>query len=147
MKEEGKKEEKKVVETPQKVSEEAARLRREQLEKEKQAAEAARVRAAESEKQRLAALEAAKQAQAKTQAELGKVTSQEEQERLERMAGTAAKAAEARTYLVKSGDSLSKIAKREMGNANDWQKIFDANKDVIKDPNKIFPGQKIKIPL
>jgi nucleoid-associated protein YgaU len=47
---------------------------------------------------------------------------------------------------VKSGDSLSKIAKREYGNANDWKRIFEANKDIIKDPNKIFPGQKLKIP-
>lgn len=52
-----------------------------------------------------------------------------------------------KTYTIVSGDSLSKIAKREMGNANAWQKIFEANKDVIKDPNKIFPGQKIRIPL
>lgn len=49
-------------------------------------------------------------------------------------------------YEVKSGDSLSKIAKREYGNANDWNRIFEANKDILKDPNKIFPGQKLKIP-
>jgi nucleoid-associated protein YgaU len=49
-------------------------------------------------------------------------------------------------YEVKSGDSLSKIAKREYGNANDWKRIFEANKDIIKDPNKIVPGQKLKIP-
>ena len=50
------------------------------------------------------------------------------------------------TYTVESGDSLSKIAKAEYGNANDWPRIFEANKDVLKDPNKIFPGQKLKIP-
>jgi hypothetical protein len=60
---------------------------------------------------------------------------------------TAGTQATFKMYTIVGGDSLSKIAKREMGNANDWQKIFDANKDVIKDPNKIFPGQKIKIPL
>jgi nucleoid-associated protein YgaU len=49
-------------------------------------------------------------------------------------------------YEVVAGDSLSKIAKREYGNANDWPRIFEANKDIIKDPNKIFPGQKLKIP-
>ena len=49
-------------------------------------------------------------------------------------------------YVVKSGDSLSKIAKNEYGNANDWKRIFEANKDILKDPNKIFPGQKLKIP-
>lgn len=52
-----------------------------------------------------------------------------------------------KTYTIVSGDSLSKIAKREYGNANAWTRIFEANKDVIKDPNKIFPGKKIKIPL
>ena len=51
-----------------------------------------------------------------------------------------------KTYVVVSGDSLSKIAKREYGNANDWPRIFEANKDILKDPNKIFPGQKLKIP-
>jgi nucleoid-associated protein YgaU len=52
-----------------------------------------------------------------------------------------------KTYEIKSGDSLSKIAKREYGNANDWRRIYEANKDTIKDPDKIFPGQTIKIPL
>jgi nucleoid-associated protein YgaU len=49
-------------------------------------------------------------------------------------------------YEVKSGDSLSKIAKAEYGNANDYMIIFEANKDILKDPNKIYPGQKLKIP-
>ena len=49
-------------------------------------------------------------------------------------------------YEVKSGDSLSKIAKHEYGDASKWQQIFEANQDVLKDPNKIFPGQKLKIP-
>ena len=49
-------------------------------------------------------------------------------------------------YVVVSGDSLSKIAKREYGDANAWPRIFEANKDVLKDPNKIFPGQKLRIP-
>ena len=52
----------------------------------------------------------------------------------------------ARTYTIKSGDSLSKIAKQQYGNAADWQKIYQANKDTIKDPNMIYPGQTIKIP-
>jgi nucleoid-associated protein YgaU len=61
---------------------------------------------------------------------------------------TAPEAAPAfKTYTIASGDSLSKIAKREYGNANDWRRIFEANRDVIKDPDKIFPGQHIKIPL
>jgi nucleoid-associated protein YgaU len=49
-------------------------------------------------------------------------------------------------YTVVAGDSLSKIAKRHYGDANRWQKIFDANRDQIKDPDLIKPGQKLKIP-
>ena len=49
-------------------------------------------------------------------------------------------------YTIKSGDSLSKIAKQFYGNANEWQKIYNANRDKIKDPNLIYPGQKIIIP-
>lgn len=51
-----------------------------------------------------------------------------------------------KVYVVVAGDSLSKIAKREYGNANEWPRIFEANKDILKDPNKIFPGQKLCIP-
>ena len=51
-----------------------------------------------------------------------------------------------KVYVVVAGDSLSKNAKREYGNANDWPRIFEANKDILKDPNKIFPGQKLRIP-
>lgn len=49
-------------------------------------------------------------------------------------------------YTVAAGDSLSKIAKRFYGDANRWQKIFEANRDQIKDPDLIHPGQKLKIP-
>ncbi len=49
-------------------------------------------------------------------------------------------------YEVVAGDSLSKIAKREYGNAGDWNRIYEANRDLLKDPDKIFPGQKLKIP-
>jgi nucleoid-associated protein YgaU len=62
-------------------------------------------------------------------------------------ASSTAPAAEVyETYEVKSGDSLSKIAKRVYGEAKEWRRIFEANTDVIKDPDKIFPGQKLKIP-
>jgi LysM repeat protein len=47
---------------------------------------------------------------------------------------------------VKSGDSLSKIAKSAYDDANKYMRIFEANKDVLKDPNVIQPGQKLKIP-
>jgi nucleoid-associated protein YgaU len=49
-------------------------------------------------------------------------------------------------YEVVSGDSLSKIAKHEYGNANEWKRIYEANRDLLKDPDKIYPGQKLKIP-
>lgn len=50
------------------------------------------------------------------------------------------------TYTVKSGDSLSKIAMNELGDGNAWKKIFEANRDVLDDPDKIFPGQTLKLP-
>ena len=50
------------------------------------------------------------------------------------------------TYVVVSGDSLSKIAKRQYGDMNQWRRIYDANRDQIKDPDLIYPGQKLKIP-
>ena len=49
-------------------------------------------------------------------------------------------------YEVKPGDSLSKIAKAHYGKANDWKLIFEANKDILKNPDLIHPGQKLKIP-
>jgi nucleoid-associated protein YgaU len=51
-----------------------------------------------------------------------------------------------RTYTVKAGDSLSKISREFYGNANDYQKIMDANRDKISDPNKIRPGEQLVIP-
>ena len=53
----------------------------------------------------------------------------------------------ARTYTVKAGDTLSKIAKEHLGDANRYMKIFDANKDQLTDPDKIKPGQVLKLPL
>ncbi|MDY0039790.1 MAG: peptidoglycan-binding protein LysM [Desulforhabdus sp.] len=50
-------------------------------------------------------------------------------------------------YTIKKGDTLSAIAKRFYGNANDYPKIFEANREVIRDPDLIFVGQKIRIPL
>ena len=58
----------------------------------------------------------------------------------------APKQAEAQTYTVKSGDTLSKIAKEHLGDANAYMKIFDANKDQLSDPDKIKPGQVLKMP-
>jgi nucleoid-associated protein YgaU len=50
------------------------------------------------------------------------------------------------TYVVQSGDSLSKIAQKYYGDASLYDKIFQANRDVLKDPNKIQVGQKLRIP-
>ena len=50
------------------------------------------------------------------------------------------------TYTVKSGDSLSKIAKRVYGDASKWQRIYEANRDKIKNPDLIHPGQEFTIP-
>ena len=50
-------------------------------------------------------------------------------------------------YVIQQGDSLSAIAKKFLGDANAYPKIFEANREVIQDPNKIYPGQKIRIPL
>lgn len=50
------------------------------------------------------------------------------------------------SYTVQKGDSLSKIAKQHYGDANAWQKIFQANRDVLDDPDKIFPGQTLRLP-
>lgn len=49
-------------------------------------------------------------------------------------------------YEVKSGDSLSKISKQFYGDPMKYQQIFEANKPMLKDPDKIYPGQKLRIP-
>jgi nucleoid-associated protein YgaU len=51
-----------------------------------------------------------------------------------------------KVYVVQRGDSLSKIAKNEYGDVNKWKLIFEANKDQIKNPDLIQPGQTLKIP-
>ena len=65
--------------------------------------------------------------------------------KIEELEGFEPIAKEEEIYEVKSGDNLSKIAKKYPNMT--WQKIFEANKDIIKDPNLIKPGQKLKIPL
>ena len=50
-------------------------------------------------------------------------------------------------YIIESGDTLSKIAKRYYGDAMQYPRIFEANREVIQDPDRIFVGQKIMIPL
>lgn len=53
---------------------------------------------------------------------------------------------EARFHTVARGDTLSSIAKTYYGNASAYPKIFDANKPMLADPNKIYPGQTLRIP-
>jgi LysM repeat protein len=69
--------------------------------------------------------------------------------------GTATAAAKApadtaaqggKTYTVQAGDTLSKIAKEHLGNAGAYMKIFDLNKDQLSDPDKIKPGQVLRLP-
>lgn len=69
-----------------------------------------------------------------------------QQQQAPRTMGAGAGGGGHRTYTVKSGDSLSKIAKEQYGNAGDYMKIFEANRDKLSDPNKIQPGQELVIP-
>jgi len=50
-------------------------------------------------------------------------------------------------YEIRSGDTLGAIAKQYYGKASQYMRIFEANRDIIDDPNKIYPGQKIRIPM
>ena len=58
----------------------------------------------------------------------------------------AAPADESRWYTVVRGDTLSAIAKSQCGNANEYPKIFEANKPMLSSPDKIYPGQVLRIP-
>ena len=51
-----------------------------------------------------------------------------------------------KTYTIKSGDSLSKVAGEVYGDVHKWKALFEANREVIKDPDLIYPGQIIRIP-
>lgn len=54
--------------------------------------------------------------------------------------------ANVKTYTVKAGDTLSKISKQLYGDATEYMRIFNANRDTLEDPDKIKPGQELKIP-
>ena len=75
------------------------------------------------------------------EAKLGKISNH-----LEVQVTPGAPAATKRTYVVKSGDSLSKIAKEFYGDASEWKKIHAANGDIIRDPDKIQAGWTLDIP-
>ena len=59
---------------------------------------------------------------------------------------TAPASAGAKTYTVKAGDTLGAIAKEHLGSAGAYMKIFELNKDQLTDPNRIKPGQVLRIP-
>ena len=71
---------------------------------------------------------------------------QQAQQQAPKTMGAGAGSSGHRTYTVKSGDSLSKISREVYGNANDYMKIFEANRDKLSDPDKIQPGQELVIP-
>ena len=60
--------------------------------------------------------------------------------------GGGAAAPAAKTYTVQAGDTLSKIAKEHLGDAGSYMKIFELNKDQLSDPDKIKPGQVLRLP-
>lgn len=60
--------------------------------------------------------------------------------------GSGSATTPARTYTVSGGDSLSKIAKKFYNDSNQWPRIFDANRDILSNPDRISPGQHLRIP-
>ncbi|TFH83583.1 MULTISPECIES: peptidoglycan-binding protein LysM [Pseudomonas] len=90
----------------------------------------------------------------------GEVASQEEKEKIllavgniegvgsvdDQITVTGPVVAAARFVVVKKGDTLSAISLAVYGNANQYNKIFEANKPMLKDVNKIYPGQTLRIP-
>jgi nucleoid-associated protein YgaU len=60
--------------------------------------------------------------------------------------GVAAPVSSMKTYTVKAGDTLSKISREFLGDANEYMRIYEANRDQLNDPDKIQPGQVLKIP-
>ena len=65
---------------------------------------------------------------------------------LEPPAAPAGTTGQSQTYVVVAGDSLSKIARHFYGDASKWPRIHEANRDQIKNPDLIHPGQKLTIP-
>ena len=67
-------------------------------------------------------------------------------ENLDESAAEAGDAGDGRTYTVQSGDTLWKISQEMYGNGSKYMKIFEANKPMLENPDKIFPGQVLVIP-
>jgi nucleoid-associated protein YgaU len=115
------------------------------LEAAKKEAAEAKARAAKAKAEKAGkAKDAAAEAKAKVEAAKREAQLRAAQERAAKARELAA--AKKRTYVVQPGDSLSKIAKEELGDASRWPEIFELNKDQIKDPNLIHTGQELKMP-
>jgi nucleoid-associated protein YgaU len=120
---------------------------REKAEKEK--AEKARAERVQARKARVEGAQAKKRDQGLShlppdvQASIKAAREKAEQEKIEK---EKAEQDKGKTYVVQSGDSLSKIAKALLGDAARWPEIFELNKDQIKDPNLIYPGQELRLP-
>jgi len=133
-----------------------SRDERQAAEEATKAAETARAQAEREAQQRKAAEEKARTAEEraraaeKAAAEAKAQVARAEREKIDDVRRAAAQQMKEqktqRVYVVKSGDSLSKIAKELLGDGNRWREIFEANKDQIKDPNLIYPGQELRIP-
>jgi len=156
---ERKREEAARAEAERKAKEAEAKEKAAEAEAKRKAAEAeAKRRAAEAEAERRKAEAEAKrraeEAEAKRKAEEAEAKKAAEAEAKKAAEAEAKKAAEAeaasaeagRIYVVKPGDTLSHIALEMYGNAGRWREIFEANRDVIKKPNLIRPGWKLRIP-
>lgn len=90
----------------------------------------------------------------------GKVATQDEREKVilaagnvrgiarvdDKVAVTGGEGGESTMYTVKSGDTLSKIARQHYGDANAYPRIFEANRPLLEDPDEIYPGQVLRIP-
>ena len=123
------------IEARQKEAEEAQKKREAAAQKEREA----EARKEAREKREAEALKKAEEERALREAEAAKVAAAK--------AAAEAAAKEAETiYVVKPGDTLSGIAKSVYGKAGRWPEIFEANKDVIENPNLIRPGWKLRIP-
>ena len=139
--------EKEAAEVAQKEAEVAER--NVELERAKREAAEAQVRAAEAKlKEAEEKIKDAEQEAARVEREkrLEEAAARRREQRKEMEKRAEEERARARTYVVKPGDNLSKIAKELLGDAKRWPEIFEANKDQIKDPNLIYPGQELRIP-